>query len=110
MPYKEVSFLAAGTTSSAASLDLAVGVIVALETDAALTSSNLTFTVADQASGTYKALNIVGGTAYTITSAAASKFIAVDHNQFLGVQNIKIVAATPQVDATTVKIHYRLIR
>lgn len=92
---KIVTILAAASTSGSESTGSIAESFVALETDAAFTSGDITFSVANQATDTFKSLRKDDGTAYKIAGAVANSFYALDKDKFIGARHVKVI--TPGV-------------
>src|SRR5215207_2393771 len=94
------------STTTSAEVDCADMVLVGFETPGTLTGTAMSFTVAQAAAGTFKALKTSGGTALSFT-VAASGYYAVDPVNFWGVRFLKLVSGSSEAAARTLILHFR---
>lgn len=98
---KTVVIAAAASTSGSESTGSAAESFVALETDSAFTSGDITFSVANQATDTFKSLKKDDGTVYKITGAVASSHYSLDKEKFLGARHVKVITLGVLLSAPT---------
>jgi len=90
---KSVTISSGGTSS--AEVDLENFILVGFETPGTLTGTAMTFTVAAQSGGTFKALKTSGGSALSFT-VSASGYYSVDPVNFWGVRFMKFVSGSSE--------------
>lgn len=106
---KTATIAAAGTKSTAATTGVGADIFVALTTDAAWTTSNVSFEASYTEGGTFLPIKIEAGTVYLLTGVAASGHYPLNSAMFLGAKYIKVVAVTTQTDATTVTLISKIL-
>jgi len=107
---KTVTIAAAGTKSGEQTTGVEQDVFVALTTDSAWTTSDITFEASYTTGGSFYPIIIAAGTAYTLTSVDASTHNVLDPNMFLGAKYIKVVSTTTQVAETVVTLISRIVK
>lgn len=82
--------------------------VVGIGMPAAFTGTAITLQAGD-ADGTYRAVNVIGGTAVSLT-VAADKYIALDPATLRGIERLKLVSGNTETAARTITIFARPIQ
>ena len=99
--------IASGQTESEA-LGLGAGVIVGIQTPAALTSTAMTFKVSSDGENTYKDMYNDAGTQVSVT-VAADRFIRFVPQDFAGVESLKLVMGTAEGADRDIIVTFRAV-